>query len=241
MRLITKTFRAPHKNLAYDETLLDGLERKRVPETLRFWESGVPFVVLGVGQALREQVYENNCREDKIPIMRRCSAGGTVVQGPGSLNYTLVLRHDNHPELKTIRGSYCHILGAITRAFANHGVEVTHQGVSDLALGNLKVSGNAQRRRKRGILHHGTLLYKPFDFDMKRYLIEPADRPKYRAKRKHDEFLTALPLDRNMLQQVVQEAFDVTGPPVQPTRWELNHASEEATEKYAANAWIRRR
>ena len=57
-----------------------------------------------------------------------------------------------------------------------------------------KVSGNAQRRGRRALLHHGTLLY---DFDpglAARYLKEPIRRPAYRSGRCHADFIGNLPL-----------------------------------------------
>jgi len=61
-------------------------------------------------------------------------------------------------------------------------------------LNGRKVSGSAQRRGRRALLHHGTLLY---DFDPAlavRYLKEPSRQPAYRARRSHGEFLGNLPL-----------------------------------------------
>ena len=48
-------------NLALDEVLLDSLESGRAGETLRFWESPTPFVVLGVSQVLAEHADEAAC------------------------------------------------------------------------------------------------------------------------------------------------------------------------------------
>jgi len=159
LRLIDKSFELAGMNLALDEVLLDSLESGRAGETLRFWESPAPFVVLGVSQVLAEHVDEAACVAAGVSVVRRCTAGGCVLQGPGSLNYTLVLAHEGRAELATIRSSYVYILGRIVEALRGRGIDARHMGICDLAVEEMKFSGNAQRRRKRGILHHGTLLY----------------------------------------------------------------------------------
>jgi len=241
MRLLDKSFKKPEENLAFDEILLDGAEAQKSGETLRFWESTVPFVVLGVSQKLRQEIYEKNCLADHIRITRRCSAGGCVLQGPGCLNFSLVLAHDLHPEIKTVRGSYCYVLGRLSEALQRYGVRAHHKGVSDLAVAGKKVSGSAQKRRRRYILHHGTLLYN-MDMDMMdRYLREPDERPQYRGARTHRGFLRILPLDPYKLRLVVCEAFDVQGPPEHPYRWELLATRTLTKEKYATRDWVWRR
>src|ERR1044071_4819214 len=80
--------RAPVENLACDEALLDECESSDVPGFVRFWESSSYFVVLGYGKHLEQEVFSEVCAQENIPILRRCSGGGTVVQGPGCFNYT---------------------------------------------------------------------------------------------------------------------------------------------------------
>ena len=76
MRVIDVSFREPERNLALDQVLLDNAEERAGCEVLRFWESPIPFVVLGVSQKLEQEVDEEACCRDKVPILRRCSAGG---------------------------------------------------------------------------------------------------------------------------------------------------------------------
>ena len=241
MRFLDYSFRRPEENLAYDEILLELAENGRGGETLRVWESPAPFVVLGVSQVLRQEVYEKNCLDDRVAIMRRCSAGGCVMQGPGCLNYTLVLSHEAHPDIKTIRGSYCYILGALTAALANRGISAKHKGVSDMAVRGLKFSGNAQKRRRRFILHHGTVLYTLDTEKIARYIREPIDRPQYRGTRDHHGFLTNVPMDPADLKLVFCDAFNADPRPVRPGRGEIEAVKNLAKEKYRAHDWIRRR
>src|ERR1041385_179712 len=86
MLYLDLTSSSPAENLACDEALLDFCEERPGLEVLRFWESTERFVVLGYANALHREVNVAACEAAQIPIMRRCSGGGTVLQGPGCLN-----------------------------------------------------------------------------------------------------------------------------------------------------------
>ena len=240
IRLVDVTFHTPEENLAYDEVLLDQAEQDG-REALRFWESESHFVVLGVSQVLREHAHERACDEDRVPILRRCSAGGCVLQGPGCLNYTLVLTHERHPDVATIRGSYCYILGHVCEALRARGVLAKHKGTSDIAAGGRKISGNAQKRRRKAILHHGTLLYGMDPDLMEKYLKEPSDRPQYRGARTHRGFVKCLTLSSDDLREALKSAFKAASSPSKPTRRETKAVRELVAEKYGTLGWTRRR
>lgn len=242
MRLLDIHFTDPAENLALDEVLLDEVEAGRADDTLRLWESPVPFVVIGVGQILAREVHEAHCREDGVPVLRRCTAGGCVLQGPGCLNFSLALAFALHPELRELRASYCQILGQLSKAFALHNIAAKHVGICDLAIeGQLKVSGNAQRRRRRAMLHHGTLVYRPDYSGMARYLREPEDRPEYRGAREHRDFVGALALPPDGLRAAVCRAFGAPLAAEAPGQEELAAARRLAEEKYRQDTWTRRR
>jgi len=208
---------------------------------LRFWESPVPFVVLGVSQVLRDEVNEAACGEDGVPILRRASAGGCVLQGPGCLNFSLAFTMDGHPEVRTLRPSYCYILNALCGALKGLGIAASHNGICDIVVSGKKVSGNAQKRRKNAILHHGTLLYGMAAETMARYLHEPSDRPDYRGVRTHEEFVQTLPFDAATLRDAVRAAFGVGAERDEPLAEELAQAQELVDTKYGTEVWSRRR
>ena len=241
MRYLDLSFATPEENLACDEVLLEAVESGRRDEVLRFWESPVPFVVVGVAQALRDEVYEDACRRDRIPMMRRCSGGGCVLQGPGCLNFVLVLAYEKHPEIHTLRGSYGFILGRIAGAFRSRGIALEHEGVADLAVRGRKVSGNAQRRKRNAMLHHGTLLYGMGHEGMGQYLREPSARPDYRGERSHESFVERLDAAPETLRDIVRDAFGVVGPADVLDTGELEAVRGLAQEKYASFEWTYRR
>ena len=237
MRVLDVSFSMPEENLALDEVLLDEVESGGTDEVLRFWESPGYFAVLGVAQKIDSEILIENCRNDGVPIVRRCSAGGAVVQGPGCLNFSLVLDMERTQALRPIRASFHHILHGIVQGLRIKDPSTAIAGVSDLVIGRRKFSGNAQRRKRRALLHHGTLLYK-FSIDrMARYLKEPGKRPDYREERSHGNFVTNFALPREDLMEIVKEVFAPDDSVFALGDEERSKVVELARAKYARGEW----
>ena len=81
---------SPEDNILLDEALWLQAEKNGGEEILRFWESETTFIVLGRIGKEQDDIQVQNALEDKIPVLRRTSGGGTVVQGAGCLNYTFI-------------------------------------------------------------------------------------------------------------------------------------------------------
>jgi lipoate---protein ligase len=237
MRFLDLTLPSAAENLALDEALLLGAEAGG-GEALRVWEWPHPAVVLGAGCRLAEDVDEGACRADGVPVLRRSSGGGTVLLGGGCLLYSLVLAYQRDPALAEIRPSYQYILDRIGRALAEGVGEVEPAGVSDLAVGGRKFSGNAQQRKRSHLLHHGTLLYA-FDLDrVARYLREPPRQPAYRAGRPHRAFLCNLPLPGEELKRRLRRAWAAEA---EAAAWPAAEVRRLSAEKYVLAEWTRRR
>jgi lipoate-protein ligase A len=191
LRLLDSPPRA-EDNLALDRRWFHRLENGTEAEALHIWESPVPVIVLGRSGSASNAVVSEACAADGVAILRRDSGGGAVLLGPGCICYSLLLSLDRRPALRDVRLSYQRILGHVIAALAVPGLAI--RGLADLAMGERKVSGNAQRRGSRALLHHGTLLYAFEPTTVEKYLLEPSRQPDYRAARRHVDFLGNLPL-----------------------------------------------
>src|SRR5262249_17467894 len=141
------TLPSPQENLACDEAMLALCEEEGAGEVLRLWEPTQYFVVVGYGNRVHSEVNLAFCQQHSVPVVRRCTGGGTVLQGPGVLNYSLVLRSDPESEAHSISAANSFILRrhqAALTALVRAPVEI--RGHTDLAIGGLKFSGNSQRR-----------------------------------------------------------------------------------------------
>ena len=181
--------------LAEDWALFQAVESGEADHLYRTWETDVPVIVAGRHRALADDVVLEACRADGMPIVRRPSGGGTVVLGPGCLNYAVALSLVSRPDLIDVGHSFAVILDVLIAAV---GVKELERTGTDVALGDRKVSGNAHRRGRRALLHHGTMLYAFDPALAERYLEEPARQPPYRRGRSHREFLTdvSMPVER---------------------------------------------
>ena len=226
------------ENLALDEALLLEAEGGAGGEVLRFWEWPEPAVVLGSGGRLAEDVDQAACCADGVSIGRRSSGGGTVLLGKGCLCYSLILSSDCAPALREIRSSYIYILGRISDALAGIVPGIACAGTSDLAVDGRKFSGNSQQRKRRFLLHHGTLLYH-CDFGRTgRYLRLPARQPDYRRGRDHESFLTNLPAHDRELRNRLRTVWQAGTPAV---AWPEDVVGRLCREKYTRAEWIERR
>jgi lipoate-protein ligase A len=237
MRFLDLTMPTLEENLALDEALLLDAEAGG-EETLRVWSWPHLAVVLGAAGRLDDDVHEDVCTRDRIPLARRSSGGGTVLLGSGCLLYSLILRFDRAPEFADLRASYREILGRLQRALMPQAVPITLEGSSDLAWQGRKFSGNAQQRKRTHLLHHGTLLHA-FDLALiARYLKPPPRQPEYRQGRSHAEFLCNLPMREDKLIAMLQSAWCPTG-----THATIPHEQvrQLVDEKYATESWTRRR
>jgi lipoate-protein ligase A len=233
MDYLDLTLPSPAANLACDEALLDACEDDSGPEVLRFWEPREYFVVAGFSNSVAREVNLEACRRSGIGVFRRCSGGGTVLQGPGCLNYSLALKIVGRPELETIPAANCHIMKRHREALsAILGRAVEVRGITDLAVGGLKFSGNAQRRKRRALILHGTFLLR-FDLAlMEKFLTMPSRQPDYRMGRPHTHFLTNLntpaPAIKSALRDAWLAAMELADPP---------DCRQLIAEKYSRDEW----
>ena len=206
-RLLDLTLRTPIENLALDEALLDELEEHGGDPVLRFWESNCHFVVLGRSCKVTDDVHVAACQQDGVPVLRRASGGGTVLQGPGCLSYAFVLPLALDPHLSSIRATNELILQRTAKALHRWHPDIAFRGISDLAIEGLKVSGNAQRRKRKAILFHGTLLHGMQANLIARYLKEPKRKPDYRGNRQHSAFLGTIDAPPHEVKQAIADAW----------------------------------
>jgi lipoate-protein ligase A len=238
MRLLDLSLPSPEQNLALDEALLDVCEVDGADEILRFWEPTSYFVVAGYANATAKEANLSFCEANKIPVLRRFTGGGTVLQGPGCLNYSLILRIGNNAALQTIPGTNQFVLKrhqlALMEALQR---PVEMKGQTDLTIGDLKFSGNAQRRKKSHLIFHGTLLLA-FDLEMiGKTLPMPSKEPDYRQHRTHRDFLMNLGVSAEQIKEALRKAWSANG---SVTDIPHDRVEKLVREKYSRVEWSRK-
>ena len=240
MQRLDIDFTTPAENLAADEAMLDVCERGDGEETLLFWEPRETFVVVGYANKVATEVNIAACEAKGVPIFRRCSGGGTVVQMRGGLNYSLILRITETGPTRNITSANQFIMeknrAAIEAEFKikDSKLNIAVAGHTDLCLGEKKFAGNSQRRRKNFLLFHGTLL---LDCELPligELLQMPSLQPDYRASRPHSDFVTNLNLPAAQVKAALAKEWNAG---TELKNFPREEISRLAREKYSTREW----
>jgi len=209
MKYLDLAFTDPARNLACDEALLDFCEAHGAGEVLRVWEPAGYFIVVGYSNKVSSEVNIAACNAKGIPILRRFTGGGAVLQGPGCMNYALVIRNDTAGSSRNLVVSYEFVLRRHQRLFTRLiGRPVQIEGTSDLTVGGKKISGNSQHRKRRYSLFHGTFLLN-FDLTLVgKYLPMPSRQPDYRLDRPHEDFLINASVDTSCARTALRDEWN---------------------------------
>jgi lipoate---protein ligase len=246
MHRLDLTSPTPAQLLAADEALLDWCEAGHGGEMLLFWEPRETFVVVGYANKVSTEVNLAACQEMDVPVFRRCSGGGTVIQMPGGLNYSLILRVDDNLPTRNISSTNNFIMDqnriAVQAALGPGAGTIAVHGHTDLAIAPpgstpgafRKFAGNSQRRRKHFLLFHGTLLLNCDLKQISRLLQMPSLQPDYRVSRSHEEFLTNLNLPAATVKAALTQAWQADA---QLDDLPLDDIKKLAREKYSSQDW----
>ena len=228
------------EQLALDEALLEEAhEGVRTGTVVRTWMAAEHAVVLGSSSRAADELDLEACAAHGVRVLRRPSGGLSVVLGPGCLMWSVVTHHPAGPP--SIDALHAAMLDPLAAALRAAGRDVIRRGSSDLAIGRtaggLKISGNALRVRRHGVLYHGTLL-DAFDLDLiGRVLRHPPREPDYRAGRPHAAFVANLGLGAARLAAVVRAAFNAERP---DTDWPRERVARLVRDRYADVGWTHR-
>jgi lipoate---protein ligase len=138
----------PYFNIAAEEYLLHHF----TDDLLFLYINNVSIIVGKHQNALAETNYKY-CIENKIPIIRRYSGGGTVYHDLGNLNYSFFTYAKEGAQI-----NFKKFAAPIIETLKQLGIEAKQEGKNDIRVDGLKISGNAGHVYINKALHHGTLL-----------------------------------------------------------------------------------
>jgi len=147
-------------------------------------------IVLGRSNNLTESLFIEKVIEDKIPVYKRPSGGETVLLS----NKMLVLSISvNQTALKSGKSYFKKYNTKVISVLKNLGInKLGFKGISDIAIGNLKILGSAVYQNKDMVFYHAVLNVCESISLIEKYLKHPKREPDYRIGRDHKEFVTSL-------------------------------------------------
>ncbi|MBI5427172.1 MAG: lipoate--protein ligase family protein [Nitrospinae bacterium] len=161
-------------NMATDHAILQAVEEGKAPPTLRLYGWSSPTLTVGYSQKVGKDVDEARCRELGIPVVRR-PTGGRAVLHHREISYC-VAAPINHPRFPPgLRETFKVIANALTLCLAELGLPGENGGSAigapsrspacfasfnrfEIAVGQRKLIGSAQRRTRQAFLQHGSAL-----------------------------------------------------------------------------------
>jgi lipoate-protein ligase A len=139
----------PFFNLAIEEYLL----KNSKAEYLILYVNS-PSVIIGKHQTGHREVNTRFVTENKIPVIRRISGGGTVYHDLGNLNFSFIMQCESGKQV-----DFPKYTRPIIDFLKYMGIDARLEGKNDLKVSGLKISGNAEHIHGNRVLHHGTLLF----------------------------------------------------------------------------------
>ncbi len=160
-RIIQLDSTDPYLNLAYENMILRDTSESRAPYTLILWQSS-PCVVLGNFQNPLKECDLDSMSVDKIPLVRRQSGGGAVFHDLGNLNFSIICDSN----LCSLDKNFL----LLQMALHKFKLSIIVDEKNSVFVNNKKISGNAFKKTKDRVLHHGTLLVKSNLTNLRKYL-----------------------------------------------------------------------
>ena len=150
MIYIGKNSYDPYFNIAAEEYVL----KHFTEDVLMLWQSE-PSVVVGKHQNTLAEINHQFIEENKIPVIRRISGGGTVYHDRGNLNYTLITTNEQKDKLIDFKK----FTNPVIAFLKTHNITATFEGKNNLKVDGKKISGNSAHVFKNRVMHHGTILF----------------------------------------------------------------------------------
>lgn len=144
------------EQMAIDEAILRSFDEGKSPRTIRFYRFKPSAITVGYTQDINDVINTYACDELDIPYVRRITGGGTVFHDyNGEITYSMVTDKIEGE----IEESFFTLLEPIIETLKAYDLDAKFKPYNDILVETRKISGSAQRRGKKGMLQHGTLMY----------------------------------------------------------------------------------
>ena len=236
-----------HLNVALDEVLTEEVGAGRRNPTIRFWDWEEPSVVIGSFQSYRNEVHPDGVARHGITVVRRISGGGAMFMEAGNcITYSLYLPQTLVDGI-SFADSYAFLDAWVMAALKKLGIDAFYVPLNDIATGQGKIGGAAQKRLANGgMLHHVTMSY---DIDADKMVDvlrigkeKLSDKGTTSAKKRVDPLRRQTGLARAEIVAAMMEVFAERygATPSEITAQELETARERVASKFGTEAWLHR-
>ncbi|MFZ5586326.1 MAG: lipoate--protein ligase family protein [Thermodesulfobacteriota bacterium] len=210
-----------------------------------------PYVCLGYHQDVEQEIDQDYCRQQGLPIFRREVGGGGVYLDRDQLFWQLVISPDNPAAPRRRDVFYRRFLGPVIAVYRGLGVAAEFAPVSDISVGGRKICGTGAGEVGPMWVFVGNLM---LDFDqaaMARVIKAPDENFRRRFEAGMAEHLTSLArelgpekaaaLDRSGLMDALAANFAQVLEPLAPAAPDagLEAKVEEVGRRMLSPGWLR--
>lgn len=186
----------PAQNMSVDEELF----RKGIP-TFRVYGWKPAGISIGKFQSAEQFLHLDYCREDGVPVVRRMT-GGSAIYHAEELTYSITASDaDFGWENLSVKESYRRLNQFLIDFYAGLGLSAAYvcdtnleielsvqngfcfsgRESYDLVIEGKKIGGNAQARKGRTFMQHGSIPLSVRPEKIRRYFIDPPDMTRFGA------------------------------------------------------------
>lgn len=176
-----------YSNMAFDEALFQGYCLGDSRPTLRVYLWSPPAFSLGYFQDAQKELNLEKCAKENINFVRRITGGGIIFHDQ-EITYSLICSREDLEILDSVAGSFKKICSFLVNFYKSLGLDAKFAVESsagrklaeprafcfaskekyDIVIGNKKIGGNAQKRRKNIIFQHGSI---PLRLDIEKFAV----------------------------------------------------------------------
>ncbi|CAN8265985.1 unnamed protein product [Cochlearia groenlandica] len=149
--------------------------------------TNVPTIVMGMSGKPCQLLELRPVIEDRIPVIKRFTGGGTVIVDKSTLFVSLICNKDDVPSVQPYPRSVMEWSGSLYGEVFK-GVNGFHLRENDYVFGDRKFGGNAQSIIRNRWIHHTSFLWD-YNVSNMAYLKLPSRVPQYRLERDHTDFV----------------------------------------------------
>lgn len=144
-------------NMGIDKAIVQSVSEGESLPTLRLYSWIAPAVTVGYFQKVSEKVNTVFCIDNKIPVIRRITGGGSVLHCD-EITYSFITPLKNSPVPSDLESSFRTIINPIINSLKTIGIDASFKPINDIVACGKKISGSAQTRQHGVLLQHGTII-----------------------------------------------------------------------------------
>jgi len=158
--------------------------------SVKVWIPDEICIVLGRSNNPNDSLIQDEVINSGIPVYKRPSGGETVILSQNTIVISIAIDQRQFKGGKKYFNAINNSIIEVLKIF--NIANLKYKGISDIAIGEMKILGSALYQNKNVVFYHAVLNISESPKLFSKYLKHPQREPDYRTGRKHTDFVTSL-------------------------------------------------